>query len=161
MELRFVDELPPGAHVVGSENTPRGISKVEVEKNLRATPGKWFLVYENTSHKTAMDWSKRPGFEAAHEALKNQEGLNSGNKRYKVWVRYVGVEGGEPEQPTTITQTGLPVQAPDAESRPVNPVAPAPSTPGPLSPGAVAAPPRTAFEQAFATGETSSQEIVS
>ena len=136
MELRYATELPPGAQVYGTAPSARGIDKNEVEKDLRTRPKQWALVYENTSHKTAADWAKRPGFESAHKLLPNQGNINPGNKRYKVWVRYVGIEG-EPEAPQqSITETGLPVTTPEAESVPVNLAAPAPgapTAPAPLS----------------------------
>lgn len=153
-QLRFTNELPPGAHVYGTgpRNNGGGVSKRQVEMDLRSNPGQWALVYENTNHRTAAEWNKRPGFESAMERAEGQERVKGGNARYRVWVRYVG---DQPEAPPREMHPEM--QAADAEPVPVQPVAPtapaAPSAPAPLAPSAVTPPPRTAFQAAWDNAE--------
>ena len=124
------------------------VNKEEVAAELRSHPGQWALVYEASGHKTGQDWKRRPGFEVASELLPDQGNINPGQKKYKIWIRWVGENGAE-GVPT------VPVVAPDAEPRPVNPTVPVPSPPGPL----VATPPpmapdnRSAFQRTWDEGQ--------
>jgi hypothetical protein len=167
--MRFEIELPPGAHRIGdAKESKRGLNHRYIERELIAKKGQWSLIYTKATLATAHAWSKKPGYEAATVGIKPHTEFDSNGRpkrRYKVYLRYVGIDGitdeeyvsglgladedddeddDEDEDEFEIeinrvvpTQISPEAEAPPAPAAP--PVPPAPTPPAPL----------TAFQQSF------------